>query len=150
MGDEDLRALERAAASDEKARLRFAEAVLKARGPGAALRALEPLLKGETEAAGLARRRALQIAVAEDRIDGAPSPAEVFAKLFGERLASIDEVSEMIRETSGPMAPLMIVRTILVRALRSRSKRASIELAKELPDSDPFKKILGAEGEIVI
>ncbi len=150
MSDEDLRALERAAASDEKARLRLAEALLKARGPGPALHALQPLLQGESEASGLARRRALQIAVANGRIDGKASPFEAFAKLFGERLASIDEVCEMIRETKGPMAPAMIARTVLVRALRGRSKRASIELAKELPDSDPWKKILGAEGEVVI
>lgn len=147
MSDEDLRALERAAASDEGARLRFAEAVLRQRGPSAALRALEPLLQGETDAAGLARRRALAIAVEHSTIDRRPSPAPAFAKLFGERLASIDEVVAMLRET--PVAA-MAVRVILVRALRGRSKRASQALAAELPANDPLKSVLGAEGEVVI
>ena len=43
MSDEDLRELERSAASDELARLRLADALLRQRGPGEALHALEPL-----------------------------------------------------------------------------------------------------------
>src|SRR5438874_1490715 len=86
-----------------------------------------------------------QLPVAEVALDGAPTPAPAFAKLFGERLASIDEVVEMIRET--PVSA-MSVRVILVRALRARSKRASQALASELPASDPLRGVLGAEGEI--
>jgi hypothetical protein len=148
MSDEDLRALERAAASDERARLRLAEALLRQKnGASKALRALQPLFTGETEAAGLARRRALAIVADVKTIDGDPSPAEAFAKLFGERLASIDEVGLMIREM--PVSA-MLVRVVLVRALRGRSKRAAIEVAAQLPPGDPLKGVLGAEGEVVI
>src|SRR5262249_16204863 len=147
MGDEDLRELERAAASSEMVRLKLAEATLRQKGASAALRVLEPLLQGESEAAGLARRRALAIAVATKEIDDAASPAAVFARLFGEGLGSIDEVAAMSRETP---ASEMAVRVILVRALRGRSKRASQALARELPESDPLRGILAAEGEILI
>ena len=147
MSDEDLRSLERAAASDETARLKLAEALLRLKGAKPALEALRPLLEGETDTAGLARRRGLAIALSANLVEGRVAVAQTLAKIFGERLSSIDEVCEMIRETP-PSATA--VRVILVRALRGRSKRASIALAQELPASDPLRGILGAEGEVVI
>ncbi|HZU96364.1 MAG TPA: hypothetical protein VFF73_06725 [Planctomycetota bacterium] len=132
MSDEDLRALERAASTDEDARLRFADALAR-RGDRAKSEAeLRKLVHGRSVAAAEARRRLL----------GLPSGSEVAASFVNELEAG--ELCALLREDFA-----LLTRIVLVRALRARDKKAAQALAKERA-TDPLASLLAADGELLL
>jgi hypothetical protein len=132
MSDEDLRALERAASTDDDARLRFADALARRGERARSVAELKKLVPARSAAGAEARRKLLSLPGADD-----------LARSFAHELEAV-ELCALLREDFE-----MATRIVLVRALRARDKQAAQELAKERPE-DPLASLLAARGELLL